>query len=177
MSSSDEFVAAVRAATTDTPYIVRETPRGFDLTVNVADARWLAVIKAHGLNKVFTYEVALDAAKQALTITDVANTVSWSAGGGSPRLSASKRVQRGRVMEKSFRKEWGVDLRTGEVGKVVDYSFSSGEGRDLIRGVAQAQGWSESMPGVQKGALWFAIGTAVVMVLAFGAVGINALLN
>jgi hypothetical protein len=177
MSSSTELLAAVRAATTDTPYIVRETPRGFDLTIDVADARWLAPIRAHGLAKVFTYEVALDDAKKALTITDVSNTVSWSAGGGSPRLTASRRVQRGRILERSFRKEWGVDLRSGEATKVVDYSFSSSEGRDLIRDAAKAQGWSESMPGVQKGALWFGIGTIVAMVLLFGGLGVHALLS
>jgi hypothetical protein len=33
------------------------------------------------------------------------------------------------------------------------------------------------MPGVQKGALWFAIGTVALMVVVFGAVGINALLS
>ena len=177
MSTVDELVAAVRAATTDTPYIVRETARGFDLTVNVADARWLAVLKAHGLDKVFTYEVALDPAKQDLTITDVASTVSWSAGGGSPRLSAGKRVQRGRVLEKSLRKEWGVDLATGEVDRVVDHSFSSSQGRDLIRDVATAQGWSESRPGVQRGAIIMAVATVVALVVVFGAVGINALLG
>lgn len=177
MGTVEELVAGVRAATTDTPYIVRETAKGFDLTINVADARWLAVLKAHGLRKVFTYEVALDPTKHGLTITDVSNTVSWSAGGGSPRLSASKRVQRGRVLEKSFRKEWGVDLDTGAVGKVVDYSFTSSEGRDLIRRVATAQGWSESMPGVQKGAVIVGIGTLVALVLAFGAVGLSALLG
>lgn len=142
MGTVEEVVAGVRAATTDTPYIVRETAKGFDLT-----------------------------------ITDVSNTVNWSAGGGSPRLSASKRVQRGRVLEKSFRKEWGVDLDTGAVGRVVDYTFSSSEGRDLIRHVATAQGWSESRPGVQKGAIVVGVGTVVALVLAFGAFGISALLG
>jgi hypothetical protein len=177
MSTSAELVSAVRAAAKDTPYAVRETPKGFDLTIDVVDAQWLAILRAHGLKKVFTHEVRLDEANQSLSITDVANTVSWGAGGSSPRLRAEKSVQRGRVYQKSMRKEWGVDLRSGHVGKVVDYSFDAGEGRDLIREVAKAQGWSEKMGGEQKGALIVGIGTLVLLVVGFGVVGLVKLLG
>ena len=96
MTTSAELVTVVRAASRDTPYVVRETPKGFDLTIDVADARWLAILKAHGLRKVFTHEVALDEAKQQLSITDVSNTLSWGAGGASPRLSAVRLVKTAR---------------------------------------------------------------------------------
>ena len=71
MGTSAELITAVRAAAAGTPYAVRETPKGFDLTIDVADAQWLAVFKAHGLKKVFTHKVALDEARQSMTITDV----------------------------------------------------------------------------------------------------------
>jgi hypothetical protein len=177
MSTSAEFLAAVRRAVADTPYAVKETPRGFDLTIDVADARWLAILKAHGLKKVFTYKVTLDEPKQQLVVVDVSNTLSWGAGGASPRLTTEKSVQSGRVYEKSMRKEWGVDLKDGHVGKVVDYSFDSSEGRDLIRGVATEQGWSERMGGQQKGAIIVGVGTLVLTALAFAAWGIVSLLG
>jgi len=177
MSTSAEFVAAVRRAVADTPYAVKETPRGFDLTIDVADARWLGILRAHGLNKVFTYKVTLDEPKQQLVITDVSNTLSWGAGGSTPRLTGSATIRSGRVYEKSFRKEYGVDIDTGKVGKVVDYSFDSSEGRDLVRGVAREQGWSERMGGQQKGAIIVGVGTLVLLVLAFAAWGVIALLG
>ena len=177
MGTTAELVAAVRASTKDSPYVVKETPKGFDLTIDVADARWLGILRAHGLKKVFTHEVTLDEAKQQLSITDVSNTLNWGAGGTTPRLHAEKSMQRGRVYEKSFRKEYGVDLRTGEVGKVVDYSFDAGEGRDLVREAAKAQGWSEKMGGEQKGAIIVGVGTLVLLVVAFGAWGIISLLS
>ena len=175
MSTSAEFLAAIRQATADTPYAVKETPRGFDLTIDVADARWLSILRAHGLKKVFTYKVTLDEAKQQLSITDVSNTLSWGAGGTTPRLTGSATARSGRVYEKSFRKEYGVDIDTRKVGKVVDYSFDSSEGRDLIRGVARDQGWSERMGGQQRGAVVFGVAVLVLTVLAFAVWGIVSL--
>ncbi len=165
MAANDDLITAVRRVASGTPYAVRETPGGFDLTIDVADARWATLFKAHGLTKVFTHRVRLDGAARTLTITDVSNTFSWGAGGASPRLQAQASTQRGRVYEKSFRKEYGVDLRSGEVGEVVGYSFSAGEGRDLIRGVAREQGWDEKMGGTQKGAVVFAGVVAGLLVL------------
>ena len=75
MSSSTELLAAVRAATTETPYIVRETPRGFDLTIDVADARWLAPIRAHAVEvTVLVLTVNVAVVLPAGTVT-VAGTV------------------------------------------------------------------------------------------------------
>ncbi len=177
MSTSAELISAVRAASKDRPYAVRETPQGFDLTIDVADARWLGLLRAHGLKKVFTHKVRLDEANQRLSITDVSNTLSWGAGGSTPRLSVEKSVQRGRVYQKSIRKEWGVDLDNGRVGKVVDYNFDAGEGRSLIRDVAKQQGWAEKMGGEQKGAVIVGVGTLVLLVVAFAIWGIVALLG
>jgi hypothetical protein len=166
MGTSADLITNLRNAAKGTPYAVRETPNGFDLTIDVADAQWLAVFKAHGLEKVFTHRVRLDEARQSMTITDVSNTFSWSGGGSSPRLQASAATQRGRVYEKSFRKELGVDLKTGQVGKVVDYSFDATAGRDLIRDVAKAEGWDEKMGGTQKGAVIFAGATVAILAVA-----------
>jgi hypothetical protein len=135
------------------------------------------LLKAHGLKKVFTHEVTLDEAKQQLTIVDVSNSLRWGAGGSSPRLQAEKSFSRGRVYNKSFSKQYGVDLDDGKIGKVVDYSFDAGEGRGYIRDVAKAQGWSEKMGGEQKGAMIFAGVVLVLMVIGFGGWGIVSLLN
>jgi hypothetical protein len=159
VSASQELVAAVRQATEGTPYTVQERPYGFDVTIDVVDARWYTLLRANGLKKVFTYEVRLDEGARKLSITDVANTVTWSGGSGlsgSPSLRAERSFQRGRVYQYSMGKEVGVDARTGEPGLPVDYSFSASEGRDLVRRAARAAGWSEKMGGEQLGAVIFA---------------------
>ena len=178
MTSKQEFIDGVRRATEGTPYAVTEQPYGFDLTVDVASKRWLTLTAAHRLRRVFTHEVHLEDDGR-YGITDVDNQVTYgaAAGGGGVRLTARKKFSRGRVMSYSRRIEFGVDADTGKVGKVVDYSFRAGEGRDLVRGVAKELGWKERMNGEQRGALWVAGITVVALIVSFGAVGIAALLR
>ncbi|MGO4597069.1 hypothetical protein [Terrabacter sp. 2RAF25] len=177
MNSKQEFIEGVRRAAEGTPYAVTEQPYGFDLTVDVTSKRWLTLTAAHGIKRVFTHEVHLrDDGRYG--ITDVDNQVSYNgSGAGGVSLTAMKKFSRGRVMSYSRRIEFGVDADTGTMGKVVDYSFRAGEGRDLVRGVARQQGWKERMNGEQRGALWVAGLTVVALVGAFGAIGIAALLG
>jgi hypothetical protein len=169
-ADTQHLIEQVRSEAVGGPYVVAERPYGFDLTIDVADARWSTLIRQHGLDRVFTHEVHLDEAAHALTITDVSNQVRWDAGGsdaGGLSLHAEKSVQRGRVHSWSFQKELGVDTETGEAGQVVDYSFASGEGRDLIRQAAESLGWRERMGRDQRIGLAFA-GIAVAGLLVAG---------
>lgn len=178
MSNTDQLIAAVREAAEGTPYVVEEKPGGFDLKINVVDAQWWTLLRKSGLKKVFTYEVRTKDAAKKMVITDVANSVEWSAGGGvssAPSLHAEKTIERGRVMQYNYRKQVGVDARTGKLGTPVSYSFRSGEGRDLIRDAGKQLGWSESMPMEQKGALIFAgaiVGVGLVVGLVFAVMAI-----
>jgi hypothetical protein len=178
-SSTQEFVDRARAAVEGTPYAVAERPYGFDLTIDVADARWLTLARAHGIQRVLTHEVHVKGAGR-YGITDVEHVLRYVGGAdadGGVSLGASKRVKRGRIWGYSKRIELGMDADTGRVGKVVDYELRAGEGRDLIRGVAGQLGWKEGMNGEQRGALIVAIAALVLTVGGFAAVGINALLH
>jgi hypothetical protein len=174
MHDAHELMVRVRDQAQGTPYTVVEQPYGFDLTVDLADARWLTLTAAHGLTQVFTHEVHVKKSGR-YGITDVEHTVSYGAGGAS--LTAARSIKRGRVYSYQRRVELGVDARTGEVGKVVDHTFRADEGRQLIRRAATELGWRERMNGEQLGALWFAGITVVLLVVTFGAIGIHALLT
>lgn len=100
-----------------------------------------------------------------------------SYGAGGAALSAARSVKRGRVYAYQRRVELDVDARTGEVGKVVDHTFRAGEGRQLIRRVADELGWKEGMNAEQKGGLIVGIAAIVLTVGVFAAIGINALLG
>ena len=178
MDSARELMERVRAAAEGTPYTVVEQPYGFDLTVDVADARWLTLTAGHGLKRVFTHEVHVRKPGR-YGITDVDNEVSYAGGAGSGgvRLTAAKKVSRGRVLRYQRRVEFGVDARTGTVGKVVDYTFRAGEGRALIRRAATELGWKEQMNAEQRGGLIVGIAALVLTVGVFAAVGIHALLT
>lgn len=174
MGDKQALVERVRAATAEGPYLIEETPDGFDMEIDIVDAKWYTLIRANGLTKVFTYSVKLDEEQQQYSITDIANTVRWSAGPGvegPPELEAEVAQQRGRVYQKSFGMSTGVDARTGAVGVPMSYSFNSGEGRNLIREVAKEAGWSEAMGSEQKIGLWVAAITVALLVI----IGIVAL--
>ena len=49
---------------------------------------------------------------------------------------------------------------------MVDYSFDATAGRDLVRDVAEQQGWDEKMGGTQKGAVIFAGATVAILAVA-----------
>ena len=168
MSSTQTLIAAVREAAEGTPFVVEERPYGFNVTIDVVDAQWWTLLRKSGVKKVFTYEVRTNDRTKKMSITDVANSLRWSGGGGvssAPSLHAEKSFQRGRVYQYNFQKEIGVDARTGQLGTPVSYSFSSNTGRNIIRDAAERTGWSEKMNGEQKGALIFAASIVVVAAL------------
>ncbi len=180
MSTAAELVERVRAATEGTPYTVTETPEGFEVGIDIVDARWYTLLYRNGVKRVFTYEVRLDEAKQTMAVTDVARSVRWSAGGDPtrpPSLHAEKSIQRGRVYPFSTEKQFGVDAGTGQAGMPVDYTFSSEEGRRLIRGAAKELGWSEKLGGEAKGAIIFGVAVLAALVVAGIVLGIVALLG
>ena len=107
MSSTQELIAAVREAAEGTPYVVEERPYGFNVTIDVVDAQWWTLLRKSGVKKVFTYEVRTNERTKKMSITDVSNSLRWSAGGGvssMPSLHAEKSFQRGRVYQYNFQK-------------------------------------------------------------------------
>lgn len=176
MTTSQELIARVRAAAEGTPYVVEERPYGFDLTIDVVDAKWWTLLRKNSVKRAFTHEVHLDEPRRRMTITDISNEVRWDAGvgpSGRPSLHAEKKVQKGRVYEFSSEQQWGADAATGELGKVLDYTFSAGEGRALIRNSAKPLGWSEGMGREQKiglAAALFALAIVVVIGVVAGVI-------
>ena len=179
MSDERELLAAVRARTEGTPYVVTETDDGFDMRIDIADASWHGLLHAQHLDKAWTYHVRL-APEKRLTITDDVRTVTWRAGAGPgtqgpvPVLSASAGRRVGRWNEKGFQKTWAVDER-GSHGTVVDFTVDSAWGRDLIRGPARELGWAEERGGAERTGLYVAVGTIALLVLAGLVVAVVAL--
>ena len=158
MSASQELVDRIRELAEGSPYVLEETPEGFDLRLDAVDARWYSLMHKNRLSKVFTHHVRLDEASRTLKIIDDFRTVSWRAGAGAdgegpvPVLSVRAERVRGRNIEVSRRIEYGWN-EAGEFGKAVDYSLDSREGHKLIRAAAEGTGWKERMPAEVKGAL------------------------
>ena len=80
MSASQELIEAVRARVADTPYRLEETADGFDVGVDLADAKYYTLMYQKKLEKTFTYRVKLDEASKTMSITDDSWELSWKRG-------------------------------------------------------------------------------------------------
>jgi hypothetical protein len=153
VAEREDVVRDIRASVEGTPYVVTATDRGFDLTLDIVDAKWFGLYFKEGLHRVYTHHVEVPG-DGTYTVTDDSRTVEWQA--GVPTISGSVHRARGRVLEVSSEKVWalGEDLRPGAV---VDYRFSSEEGRHLIRAVADSLGLKERRGRDEKIGLYVAI--------------------
>jgi hypothetical protein len=170
MSAATELLEAVRARSQGTPYAVTPTPAGFDVALDVTDPSWYAPARRQHLSRAWTHHVLVDEAAKTVAITDEEHSLSWSAGVGSdggvpvPVLSATASRSWGRMETKSFQKTFTI-TETGDHDKVVDFTFDSGEGRDLIRGPARDLGWHEKAGAAERVGLVFGIVGATVAAL------------
>lgn len=153
MTEREDFLRTVQTVVEGTPYVVAETDRGFDLTLDIVDARWFGLYHTEGLHRVYTHHVDVPG-DGTYTVTDDSRTVEWQA--GVPTISGSVQRTRGRVLERSSEKVWalGEDLR---FGAVVDYRFNSEEARELIRAVADGLGLEERRGRDERIGLYLAI--------------------
>lgn len=166
----EELHRAVAAAAQDSPYVVTRTDEGFDVALDIADDRWWTVLGKAGLRKTYIHHVAAPG-DGTYTVTDDSRTVEWV--GGAPRFAGEAERVQGRVREFGFEKAWGI-REDGTLGTVVDYRFSSEEGRDLITAAAQQLGRTERRAPTERiGLVFAAIGavgaviTAVTLLVLF----------
>jgi hypothetical protein len=182
MTDREQFMSEVRRVAEGTPYTVKPTESGFDVRTDVANAQWYALMYKQGVHKVFTHHVTLDEATGRYTVTDDGYEVEWQAGaeakGETPKpvLRARAERQTGTVREFSFRKVYAWNEQ-GEYGKVLDYTFSSGEGNQLIHEAAGRLGLKKRMSASSRaGLVMGAIGgvgavAAMVTLLVFALLG------
>lgn len=155
----ERFRDAVAERTEGTPYAVTAREDAFDVGLNIVDARWFGLYTAQGLKRAFVHRVKVNGDRYM--ITDRTYTVSWAA--GAPRLSLHADGFVGRKYQFSFNRTWAFNEQ-GEPSKVVDYTFSSEEGRALIKAAARDLGLKERMPWSVRAPLIVGIGAAVLSI-------------
>jgi hypothetical protein len=160
--TTDRFRDQVARNAEGTPYVVTPTAEGFDVGIDIVDARWFELYRKVGLSRTFVHHVAVDGT--TYTVTDDSRTLEWEA--GSPRLGATLERFVGRKYEFSFQKTIAI-TEEARLDTVVNYTFSSEEGRKLIKRAAREQGLEEHLPTSAKWALWFAIAVLAVMAVLF----------
>jgi hypothetical protein len=170
MSNVADLEGRVRAGAEGTPYVVTSVEGGFDLTVDLADAQWWGLFNRAGLRRSIVHEVRLRD-DETFTVTDVARSVDWVAGVPTAAVSAS--LSRGRLYSFGGQQVWALD-DDGRISAVLDYSFDSSEGRQLVETAAQSLGLTQRRGVEERIAIGFAIvggvgGLVTVVVLVVAA--------
>lgn len=178
MGEAQRLVDAVKDNAEDSPYRVEETEDGFRVQLDIADNRWWGPLSKSGLKRTASYDVRVDEAAKTIAITDTLYELNWRVGTSveevaslQPTLAeATAESKSGRLYHRETRKTWAFD-ESGRFAKVVDYSFNTSEGRDMIRGPAKALGWKERMPLKAKiGILVGILGGAIAIITAIALV-------
>lgn len=173
MQTSTELTDALIEHSHDTPYIVTATDDGFDMTLNIVDAKWYTLLYKNGLKRTFKIHARLDDKNKVARTTDTLYSLDWQGGADAgtlmPRLGGQVSVQKGEVWNYSSSKQYGI-TEDGKVGKTVDYTFSTSEAKSWLDSELKAAGWKRGLGAEAKGALIVGIGTLILLVVAFGVV-------
>ncbi|WP_420123100.1 DUF3592 domain-containing protein [Nakamurella sp.] len=162
----DEVVADLARRTAGTPYTVLRAGDAVTVRVDLADARWWALLQRQGLTK--TYATTLTPAGAGrVARSDLLAEVEWAAGPDGrlvPRLTGHAAAVGGRVWAVGAEKAWA--LGPDGVSTVVDYRLDSGELHGLVRATLERAGWSTALDVQSRIGIWVAAVAAVGAVAA-----------
>jgi len=152
----DEVVGDLARRTAGTPYTVDRAGDAVTIRVDLADARWWALLQRQGLTKSYSTTLSpVGPAKAARS--DLLSEFEWAAGpdgGPAPQLTGRASSVGGRV--------WAVGgekicaLGPDGVTKVVDYRLDSAELQALVRTTLGRAGWSTAFDTQSRMGLWVA---------------------
>lgn len=166
----DEVVGDLARRTAGTPYTVDRAGSSVTVRVELADARWWALLQRQGLKTSYSTTLTpVGPAKAARS--DQLTEVEWSAGLDGrlqPRLTGRSSAVGGRVWAVGAEKIWAVG--PDGLNQVVDYTLDSGELQSLIGATLDRAGWSTAFDTQSRIGLWVAGLAAVGAVAAVVAV-------
>ena len=170
MTTSKELIQNLQAAAQATPYVITPTQNGFEMTINIVDAKWYTLLYKNGIKKTFTIDAKLKEDKHTAATTDTLYALDWQAGADTgsfvPRLGGKLNAQKGEVWSFQAGKQYGASEQ-GQVGETASWRFSSMEAKEWLDGQLKMNGWHRTLGGTAKGALIFAIVVLVLMAILF----------
>lgn len=176
---TDALIANLTPRLTGTAYEIARVEGGFDVRLDLADARWWMPLSRNGLTSTFTYQVRVDDAARRYSINDLAQEIAWKAGtDGAARIPTLRAgVSRFSGTRVSLRRDVVVGVSdAGRVEPVVDIAFNSEHVRSQIAAAAAELGITPRMSRSTRIGLAFGIGGLAFALIVGGAVVVSALL-
>lgn len=173
MQTIDQISQQLQARLSGTAYTVTRTDEGLLLHLQVADLRWMGLLKAHGLSKEYSIELQLREDEHIYQRQQIVRTVSWAAGVGPgdaiAQISTQRGVVKGTVYEKDFNAQVGFNERGRPVA--VGYAFDSRWLSQTVDEVMHDTSWRKEMDPATRMGLIVAV-AAVGFVLLLGIIAL-----
>lgn len=152
----DEVVGDLARRTTGTPYTVDRSGDAVTVRIDLADARWWALLQRQGLTTSYSTTLSPVGPGKAAR-SDLLSEFEWAAGPDGrlvPRLTGRVSSAGGRVWAVGAEKIWAFG--PDGVTKVVDYRLDSGELHQLVSTTLDRAGWSTAFDTQSRIGLWVA---------------------
>ena len=178
MSATQELADAVRTRAQGTPYVVEETPEGFDVRLALEDPLLFRQLRGWRLVEASVHHVRTDAERRTCSVEDELRELTWRAGPDGqerPTLGARLAVKQGRVVSKSVQRTYG--LGSDGIEQRSEQRFDSTVGRRLVEDSARELGWKQERGAKEKVGLVVAVAVVALLVLGGIVVGVVALVG
>ncbi|GAA1060143.1 hypothetical protein [Agromyces bracchium] len=166
---AESLIAELEPRLADTAYAITPTERGFDVALDLADAKWWVPLSRNGLRQTFIHQVAVDESARTYSVNDVSRTIDWKVGADGQTRTPSLRMgmsgQSGYVAARRRKVVIGLSDR-GRVEPVVDIAFDSAVAREHVDAAASELGLSKNLSRDQRIGLGFGIGGLAIAALA-----------
>jgi len=156
--SASQFAARIESINSlDVPFRIEHgsQPNEFFATWRYADARWVDLARAHGLQRTFRIRLVLDESSHTVRTTDYVSSYDWSAGRGGARIEWKTglgivffQTEQGRV--------FGLQLDEGGRFKPelsYAYKFNLNEMKSPLITATTRAGWTWR-PTIWQGPVW-----------------------
>jgi hypothetical protein len=182
MTTAQELTKIVSEAAKDTPYTITPTDDGFELRLNIVDAKWILPLGTGRVDKYFTITAKLDESTHQATLNDTLFQLEWMAGIDGklePHIGAKIDVFQGEVHELQFGVVVGTTDNNNSVAPgVTTYSFSGDKAKKWLQSLLNANGWKKKFSVQTKigiAAVVFAglVGLTLAILFATGVIQSN----
>lgn len=170
-TTAQQLTQLVTEAAKDTPYVVKPLENGFEVALNIIDAKWALPLGTGRINKYFTIRATLDEATHQATLNDTLYQLEWSAGvDGSltPHIGAEIQVAQGEIHEMQLGVVIGTPKAEGQAIGATTYKFSTDEAKNWLKNLLVANGWKKKW-GLQA-KIGLTVGLLVTLIGVVGAI-------
>jgi hypothetical protein len=176
VTATQELADAVRARAQGTPYVVEETPEGFDVRLALEDPLLFRQLRGWRLVEASIHHVRTDEERRTCSVEDELRELTWRAGPDGqqrPTLGGRLAVKKGRVISKSVQRRYGA--AASGIEERSEQRFDNTVGRRLVEDAARDLGWRQERGTSEKIGLYVAVAVVALLVLGGLVVGVLAL--